>query len=200
MRRRRVLQAFSVTILACALGCAPLAVASAHTKTHTKSHTKKSHHKATHHATKTVTTTKGGLDPGSKLCAEAVAGESSSGDIGSNVEKAMASAVTSGNFNAAKQAMIADINASLKEEGSAEAALRSAPANVQAAMKGIFSYAQSFETAINSASSFPQFAASLESLIANSQIETDADTLATYLSAQCGVTIPTAPTTPSSLP
>jgi hypothetical protein len=95
--------------------------------------------------------------------------------------------------------MIAAINASLKEEGPAEAALRSAPANVQAAMKGLFAYVQSFETAINNASSFTQFATSMESLVQNSGIEADSKTLANYLTLQCGPA-PTTTTTSVSIP
>jgi hypothetical protein len=186
MRQRRILRATSVTVLAFALACAPMAVASAHAKKH--------HRAAKHHTTKTAVA-KAGLNPGSKLCAEAVAGESNSGNLGSSVEKAMIAAETSGNFAAAKAAMLAQVNASLKEEGPALAALRSAPANVQAAMKGLFTYVQSFETAINSAQSFPQFATSMESLITTSNIEADATTLSDYLSVQCGVT-----TTTTTLP
>jgi hypothetical protein len=188
MAAKRIVQAFSVTVLGLALACAPMALASA------SSHKSKHHHKK-HHATKTVS--KDALNPGSKLCSEAYAGESNSGDVGANLEKAMISAETSGNFAAAKPAMIAAMNASLKYEAPAEAALRSAPANVQAAMKGIFAYVQSFETAINNASSFTQFAASMESLVANTQIAADSTTLGNYLTTQCG---PAPTSTTVSLP
>jgi hypothetical protein len=190
VRERRLVQAFGVTVLGLALACAPMAVASAKSKP-------KHHPKPKHHTTKTVA--KSGLNPGSKLCVEAYAGESNSGDVGTNLEKAMVAAETSGNFDAAKPAMIAAINASLKEEAPAEAALSSAPANVQAAMKGLFAYVQSFETAINNASSFTQFATSMESLVQNSAIKTDSTTLANYLTQQCGPP-PTTTTTSVSIP
>jgi hypothetical protein len=191
VRQRRIVQAFGMTVLGLALACAPMAVASAHSKKH--------HPKPKHHATKTVA--KAALNPGSKLCAEAYAGESNTGDVGSSLEKAMVSAETSGNFDAAKPAMIAAINASLKEEAPAEAALSSAPANVQAAMKGLFGYVQSFETAINNASSFTQFATSMESLVQNSGIQADSTTLANYLTEQCGPPPTTTTTTTAvSLP
>lgn len=189
MGQRRLVQVFSVSVLGIALACAPMAVASAHSKKHPK---------PKHHTSKTVTA-KSGLNPGSKLCVEAYAGESSSGDVGTNLEKAMISAETSGNFDAAKPAMIAAINASLKEEGPAEAALSSAPANVRAAMKGLFGYVQSFETAINNASSFAQFATSVETLAQNSAIKADSLTLANYLTQQCGPP-PTTTTTSASIP
>jgi hypothetical protein len=186
--RQRLLQACSVTALGLALAVAPMAAASA------SSHKAKHHPKAKHHTTTTTKpkskSTKGALAPGNKLCVEAASGDSSSGDVGSNLEKAMISAEQSGNFDAAKPAMIASINASLKEEGPAEAALSGAPSNVQAAMKGLFAYVQSYETAINNAQSFTQFATSMESLIANSQIQNDADTLANYLHTECGTPLP----------
>jgi hypothetical protein len=192
MRQRRVVQAFSVTVLGLALACAPMAVASA-------SHKPKHHQKAKHHHAAKTVAKKSRLNPGSKLCAEAYSGESNSGDVGSNLEKAMVAGETSGNFDAAKPAMIAAINVSLKEEAPAEAALSSAPANVQAAMKGLFAYVQSFETAINNASSFTQFATSMESLVQNSGIEADSKTLANYLTQQCGPA-PTTTTTSVSIP
>jgi len=188
MARKRILQAFSVTVLGLALACAPMALASA------SGHKSKHHKPKHHHTTKTV---KAALNPGSKLCAEAYAGESNSGDVGTNLEKAMIAAETSGNFDAAKPAMIAAMNASLKYEGPAEAALSSAPANVQAAMKGIFGYVQNFETAINNASSLTQLAASMRSLVANTQIAADSTTLSNYLTAQCG---PNPTSTTVSLP
>ena len=181
------MQGFSVAALAFALACAPMAVASAHVKKH--------HPKPKHHAAKTVA--KSGLNPGSKLCAEAYAGDSNSGNVGSAIGKAMVSAETSGNFDAAKQAMIAAINASLKDEAPAEAALRSAPANVQAAMKGLFAFVTSYRTAINNASSFTQFATSMETLTQTSGIKADATTLASYLTQQCG---PAPTTTTISVP
>jgi hypothetical protein len=173
-----------------------MAVASAKSKP--KHHPKPKHHTTTT-TTKPKTEAKSGLNPGSKLCVEAYAGESNSGDIGTNLEKAMVSAETSGNFNAAKPAMIAAMNASLKDEAPAEAALRGAPANVQAAMKGLFAYVQSFETAINNASSFTQFATSMESLVQNTGIAADSTTVANYLTQQCGPP-PTTTTTSASIP
>jgi cobalamin biosynthesis Mg chelatase CobN len=188
-RQRRSVQGFSVTVLGLALACAPMAVASAHSKKH--------HPKPKHHSTKVV---KAGLNPGSKLCVEAYAGDNSSA-AGSALEKAMVSAETSGNWTAAKQALDSAMNASLKEESGAEAALRSAPANVQAAMKNIFSYVQSFETAINNSSSFQQFATSMETLVQNSAIQADSTTLANYLTQQCGpAPAPTTTTTSVSIP
>jgi hypothetical protein len=193
MGQRRIIQACSVTLLGFALACAPMAVASANTKKH---HPKPKTHQPAKKKPKAKAVAKSGLNPGSKLCAEAYAGESNSGNVGSNLEKAMISAETSGNWDAAKQAMDTALIASLKGEAPAEAALRSAPANVQAAMKGLFSYVQSFETAINSSTSITQFATSMETLVQNSGIQADSTTLATYLTQQCGPP----PTTTTTIP
>jgi hypothetical protein len=200
--RKRLLKVASVAVLGCALASAPMAVASASYAKSTTHHPKKKpkpkpKHKAKHHATTTTATA--ALNPGSKLCAEAYAGETNSGNVGSAVETAMESALASGNFDAAKQAIIAALNTSLKEEAPAEAALRSAPANVQAAMKGLFAFVSSYETAINSASSFAQLGTSIESIAQTSGVQADATTLANYLTQQCGPP-PTTTTTSLSIP
>jgi hypothetical protein len=172
-----------------------MAAASAHTYK-AKSHHKKP--KPKHHSTKTAAKT--GLNPGSKLCAEAYSGESNSGNVGSAIEKAMISATTSGNYTAAKQALDAALNTTLKEESQAEAALSSAPANVQAAMKGLFTYVQKFETTINNSTSITQLAASMQTLTqGTSGLVADSTILTTYLTQQCGPP-PTTTTTSVSIP
>ena len=185
MRQRRILQGFSVTVLALAIACAPMAVASAKSKHHTK---------AKHHPTKTVS--KGGLNPGSKLCVTLANAESSSGNIGTSIEKSIEQGMASGNYAAVKAGMLADINASLKDEGPAESALSGAPANVQAAMKGLFSFVGSYKTAIANSTSITQLASSIVSLAGTSQVESDGLTVANYVTAQCGTTT----TTTASLP
>lgn len=182
MRRQRIAQAFSVTVLGCALACAPMAVASA-------SHKPKHHHKSHHHSTKTVS--KGGLNPGSKLCATLSDAQSSSGNVGTAIEKSIEQGMASGNYAAVKQAMLSDINLSLKEEGPAESALSSAPANVQAAMKGLFGFVTSYKTAIANSTSITQLETSIVSLAGTSQVEADSLTLANYVTAQCGTTTTT---------
>jgi hypothetical protein len=189
MGQRRVLQGCGMAVLGLALACAPMAAASA--TTHKTTHHPKP--KSKHHAPKTVAKSKGALSPGSSLCLQVESADSSSADVGSAVEKAMEQAITSGNFAAAKQAMIAALAPSLKEEGAAESALKSAPANVQAAMKGLFGFVTSYETAIQNASSFTGLATSMETLVQSSPVEADALTVANYVTAQCGPTT-TSPT------
>jgi hypothetical protein len=186
MQKRRILQAFSVTVLGVALACAPMAVASATSKHHQKP-------KPKHHPTKTASK---GLNPGSKLCVTLANAESSSGNLGTNVEKSIEQGMASGNYAAVKAAMIADVNASLKDEGPAESALSGAPANVQAAMKGLFSFVGSYKTAIANSTSITQLATSIVSLAGTSQVEADGMTVANYVTAQCGTTT----TTTGSLP
>ena len=132
MKQRRALQGFLVALTGVALACAPMTVASA------KSH--KSHK---------TSTSKTGSNPGSALCTALRTEEGSSSKLGSSVE----SAIASGNFATAKQAMINVLNEGLKEEGPALNVLKSAPANVQAAMKGLFKFENSFKSAIENATS-----------------------------------------------
>jgi hypothetical protein len=194
VRQRRLFQAFSVTVLGVALACAPMAVASAKSKP--KHHAKAKHHHTTT-TTKPKTASKGGLNPGSKLCVTLANAESSSGNLGSNIEKSIEQGMASGNYASVKAAMLASINASMKDEGAAESALSGAPANVQAAMKGLFSFVGSYETAISNSTSITQLATSLGSLAQTSQVEADSLTVANYVTEQCGT--PTT-TTPTSLP
>ena len=139
---------------------------------------------------------KGGLNPGSKLCVTLANAESSSGNMGTSIEKSIEQGMASGNYAAVKAAMLADINASLKDEGPAESALSGAPANVQAAMKGLFSFVGSYKTAIANSTSITQLASSIVSLAGTSQVEADGLTVANYVTAQCGTTT----TTSASLP
>jgi hypothetical protein len=191
--KRRIVQAFSVTVLGLALACAPMAVASAHSKKH---HSKPKHHHSTT-TTTSKTESKGGLNPGSKLCVTLANAESSSGNLGTNIEKSIEQGMASGNYASVKAAMLASINASEKDEGAAESALSGAPSNVQAAMKGLFTFVGSYETAIQNSTSITQLATSLASLAQTSKVEADSLTVANYVTAQCGT--PTT-TTPTSLP
>ena len=192
MRQRRIVQAFSVTVLGLALACAPMAVASAHSKKH---HSKSKHHHTT--TTTTKTASKGGLNPGSKLCVTLAQAESNSGNLGSAMEKSIEQGMASGNYATVKSAMLASINASVKDEGAAESALSGAPANVQAAMKGLFTFIGSYETAIQNSTSITQLETSIVSLAQTSKVEADSLTVANYVTAQCGTTTTT---TSASIP
>jgi hypothetical protein len=186
VRQRRLVQTFSVTVLGLALACAPMAAASAKSKP--KHHSKKHHTTTT--TTKPKTTAKGGLNPGSKLCVTLANAESSSSNLGSAMEKSIEEGMSSGNYASVKAAMLAQINASVSDEGEAESALSGAPANVQAAMKGLFTFVNSYKTAIANSTSITQLATSMESLAGTSQVEADGLTVANYVTQQCGTTTP----------
>jgi hypothetical protein len=180
---RRFLQGVSVAFVGLALACAPMAAASAHTKA-------KHHKPAKHHSSKTVAKTKGGTNPNSSICTSVNSAENSSSNLGSSLEKAFAGGGIS-DFASAKQAMLNSMNTALKEEGPAESALRSAPANVQAAMKGLFAFESSFKAAVTNATSATQLVASLSTLGQNPQLEADGTTIANYVTSLCGATTTT---------
>jgi hypothetical protein len=177
MGQRRVLQSMSVVILGFALAGAPMAMASAHGH-------KAKHHKPKHH------TTKKGSNPTSSICQAVNSAQSSSGNLGASLEKVFESGGLS-NFATAKQAMIAAMNDALKEESPAESALRSAPSNVQAAMKGLFTFESNLKTAISNAANVQQLEASLVTLGQNPALKTDSLTVANYVTSLCGATTTT---------
>ena len=71
-----------------------------------------------------------------------------------------------------------------------------APANVQAAMKGLFTFVGSYKTAIANSTSITQLATSMVSLAGTSQVEADGLTVANYVTAQCGTTTTTSVSIP----
>jgi hypothetical protein len=183
---RRILQSVGVAVVGLAVACAPMTAASAH---------KAKHPKPKHHTSKTIAKKKGGSDPTNSICIAVNSAQSSSSNLGVAMEKIFTSGAA-GDFPTAKQEMISAMNTALKEEGPAESALRSAPANVQAAMKGLFTFESSLKTAITNASSITQLASSLESLGQNPQLKTDSLTVANYVTSLCGA----ATTTTVSVP
>jgi hypothetical protein len=179
---RRFLQGVSVAFVGLALACAPMAAASAHNKP--------KHKPAKHHSSKTVAKTKGGSNPNSSICTAVSSAQNGSSGLSSSLEKAFAGGGIS-DFASAKQAMLNAMNTALKEEGPAESALRSAPANVQAAMKGLFAFETSFKTAVTNATSATQLVTSLSTLGQNPQLEADGTTIANYVTSLCGATTTT---------
>ena len=186
MRSRRFLQGVSVAVIGFALACAPMAVASAH---------KAKHPKPKHHTSKTVSKNKGGTNPTSSICVAVNSAQSSSGNLGGALGKVFETGAA-GDFATAKQEMIAAMNSALKEEGPAESALSSAPANVRTAMKGLFTFESNLKTAISNASSLTQLEGSLVTLGQNPALKTDSLTVANYVTSLCGTTT----TTTAALP
>jgi len=179
MRQRRAMQGFSVVIIGLALAVAPMAAASA------------SSHKAKHHKTTKSShkSTKKGSNPGSSLCTSLKTEQSSTSKLG----QAVSQAFESGNFTAAKQGMLNALALGLKEEAPAVAALRSAPANVQSAMKGLFKFEGSLKTAIENSTSLTTMESAFTTLGASPQLKANSATVTAYITAQCGslVTTPT---------
>jgi hypothetical protein len=146
---------------------------------------KTKHPKAKHHTSKTVS--KSGSNPTSTICTDIDSAQSSSGNLGGALEKVITDGGLS-NFATAKQEMLASINNALKEEGPAENALHSAPANVQAAMKGLFTFEATLKTDISNASTLEQLASSMSTLGQDTAVRADSLTLANYVTSLCGTT------------
>ena len=173
MRRHRSM--VTILALALALALAPASLASA------KSHSK---HKS-HHPHKTTTTTKPktkeALVPGGSVCTflDDQAGSS-------HIASAMESAIESGNFASAQSTLLTLFTTIAKDAPSAEAALSSAPANVQSAFKTMISFDAQFKTAIASATSFAGLGMALASLGQNSSLRAASETVGTYATEKCG--------------
>jgi hypothetical protein len=188
VQNRRLLQTFSVAVLGFALACAPMSLASA------KSQPKK-HHKAPKHQTaKKPTTKKESFTAGSATCKNYLNTETGSSGLAAALEKAMLNAGSG--FAGVKQAFINYLNTVQTYEKPFEADLSSAPANVQAAGKGIFAFFGTLQTDIENSTSLAQLGSSMETLGSNSALQSDAETLANYFGSICGAV----PTTTVSVP
>jgi ABC-type transport system involved in cytochrome c biogenesis permease component len=124
------------------------------------------------------------------MCLDVKTEQSSSSSTGTAIEKAM----TSGNFAAAKQAMLSAYNADLANVNKALAVIKTAPANVQAAFKALLSYETQFRNDIQSAQSEQALLASFETLGKNTSLVTDGTTIANWYTSVCGGTPITATT------
>ena len=172
MRRHRSM--VTILALAIALALAPASLASA-----------KSHHSTKHKTHKTTTTTKPttkeGLVPGGSVCTflDDQAGSS-------HIASAMESAIESGNFASAQSTLLNLFSLIAKDAPTAEAALKSAPANVQAAFKTMISFDAQFKTAIAGATSFAGLGMALASLGQNPALQSASTTVGNYASEKCG--------------
>jgi hypothetical protein len=162
-------------VLGLALALAPLTVASATT------------HKSKHHPSSKHTK---GSAPNSSMCKDVKTEQSSSSSTGSAIEKA----ATSGNFAAAKQAMLNAYDADLANVNKALGVIKTAPANVQSAFKNLLSYEKQFRNDIQSASSEQALIASFSTLGKDTKLETDGLTISNWYTSVCGGTPITATT------
>jgi hypothetical protein len=152
-------------ILGLTLALAPLTAASA------KSHK--------HHASSVK-----GSNPSSAMCVDVKNEQAGTSSTGAAIEKAM----TSGNFAAAKAAMLSAYDADLANVNKALAVIKTAPANVQAAFKALLSYETQFRNDIQNASSEQALLASFETLGKNTSLVTDGTTIANWYTSVCGGT------------
>ena len=155
-------------VLGLALALAPLTAASATT------------HKTKHHSSKHTK----GSNPNSSMCKDVKSEQSSSSSTGSAIEKA----ATSGNFAAAKQAMLNAYDADLANVNKALGVIKTAPANVQSAFKNLLSYEKQFRNDIQNASSEQALIASFSTLGKDTKIESDGLTIANWYTSVCGGT------------
>jgi len=174
VKHSRLWQGICVGMIGVALTLAPMSAASA-------SH-KKQHHHSSHVK---------GSNPTAAMCQDVKNEQTGSSTVGSSLGKAMAS----GNFAAAKQALLAAFSTDQANVQKALGVIRTAPANVQAAFKNLLTYVQQVKTAIQNASSEQDLISSFETLGKNTQLQTDGLTIANWYTSVCGGTLTTTSTT-----
>jgi hypothetical protein len=177
---RRALQGACALAFGLAVSVGSVATASASTH-------KSNHHKSSHHSTTTTTPKRvNGANPTSVLC-KSLNGETSDSV---KIETAFTKAFASKDFAASKKAMLAAVNLGVKEEGPALRAMQSAAANVQTAIKGLFTFDSTLKADIEKSTSITTLEASLTSLGQNTALTADSTTVTNYITTQCG-TLPT---------
>ena len=124
------------------------------------------------------------------MCQDVKNEQSGSSSVGLAIEKAIAS----GNFAAAKQAMLNAYNSDLGNVQKALGVIKSAPGNVQAAFKNLLTFVQQIRSDIQNASSEQGLIASFETLGKNTQLQTDGVTIANWYTGVCGGTLVTTTT------
>ncbi|MGA2932810.1 MAG: hypothetical protein ABSE98_12075 [Acidimicrobiales bacterium] len=177
MNQRRWWQGICIGLVGVALTLAPMSAASAHSK--------QKHHSSS--------STKGSA-PNSAMCQKVKTEQTGSSSVSLAIEKAM----ESGNFAAAKQAMLSAYSTDAANVQKALAVIKTAPSNVQSAFKNLLTFVQQIKTDIQNASSLQGLITSFESLGKNQQLVTDGTTIANWYTGVCGGSLITATTT--SLP
>ncbi len=167
MKRRSKWQALCVGVFGVALALAPMSAAGART-----------HHKGKHHSSGSVK----GSNPKAAMCQDVKNEQSGSSSVGSAIGKAIAS----GNFAAAKQAMLNAYDADLGNVQKALGVIKTAPSNVQTAFKNLLTFVQRIRNDIQNASSEQGLITSFESLGKNTQLQTDGATIANWYASVCG--------------
>jgi hypothetical protein len=128
-------------------------------------------------------TTKGSA-PNSAMCKTVKSEQSGSSAASGAIEKAM----TSGNFAAAKAAMLKAYSGDFNQVQKALAVIKGAPANVQAAFKDLLAFVKQFKAAIQNSTSVTSLLASFETLGKNPKLATDGATISNWYTSVCGGT------------
>ena len=165
-------QGICVAMIGVALTLAPMSAASASHKTHHAGHVN-------------------GSNPTAAMCRTVKSEQAGTSSVGSSLGKAM----SSGNFAAAKQALLSAFNTDQANVQKALAVIHTAPANVQAAFRNLLSYEQQVKSDIQNASSEQGLITSFETLGKNTQLQTDGVTIANWYTSVCGGTLTTTSTT-----
>ena len=139
------------------------------------------------------TKTKGSA-PHSAMCKTVKSEQSGSTAASGAIEKAM----TSGNYAAAKAALLKSFNVAFTQVQKALGVIKGAPPKVQSAFKDLLSYVRQLRTAIQNSTSVTTLLASFETLAKNPKLETDGVTIANWYTSVCGGTLTTTPTTVAS--
>jgi hypothetical protein len=126
------------------------------------------------------------------LCRDLKAEQTSSASVGTSI----AAALEKGQFAKAKQQILKSIDQGLKLAAPALADLRSAPRNVQSALKALVKFDNSLKSVIRRSTSITKMDAAIQSL-ATPKLTTEASTVANYIKATCGSVVSTG--TPSSI-
>jgi hypothetical protein len=131
-----------------------------------------------------------GSAPKSAMCKTVKTEENGSKAAASGIEKAM----TSGNFAAAKAALLKAYNLDYSQVRKALTVIKTAPPKVQAAFKNLLSYVKRFKNAIQNAKSLQAMIASFATLGTNTQLQADGTTIANWYTSVCGGTLITSTT------
>ena len=113
-------------------------------------------------------------------------------------ETAIVSAIESGNWAAAKKALLSSVSSESGAEKAAIAQLHSAPSNVQRAGTKLLKFVSTEVKIIKTSTSATQFETSEESLAQSPTFTAATGVLANYFDAKCGITPTTAPTVPAT--
>jgi len=167
VQHRSKWQGLCIGVFGVALTLAPMSTAGAHTN-----------HRGKHHSSGSVK----GSNPNAAMCQDVKNEQSGSSSVGLAIERAIAS----GNFAAAKQAMLNAYDADLGNVQKALGVIKTAPPSVQAAFKNLLTFVQQIRNDIENASSEQGLITSFETLGKNTQLQTDGVTIANWYASVCG--------------